>query len=124
MALPLGIYAASRPGRAGDLAINLAAFAGISMPPFWLAILLIILFAVPLGASCRRAAWAMAELGDRLRHLVLPVLTLAIVSVGGLLRYVRAGDARGDRPGFHPHRARQGRRPDFACSSATRSATR
>ncbi len=90
VALPLGIYAASRPGRAGDVAVNLAAFAGISMPVFWLAILLIILFAATwriLPAS----GMGEAELGDRLRHLLLPVLTLAIVSAGGLLRYVRAG---------------------------------
>jgi peptide/nickel transport system permease protein len=90
VALPLGVYAASRAGRAGDLAVNLGAFAGISMPVFWLAILLIILFAATwriLPAS----GMGEAELGDRLRHLVLPVLTLSIASAGGLLRYVRAG---------------------------------
>ena len=90
VALPLGIFAASRPGRAGDVAVNLVAFAGISMPVFWLAILLIILFAATwriLPAS----GMGETELGDRLRHLLLPVLTLAIVSAGGLLRYVRAG---------------------------------
>lgn len=90
VALPLGIFAATRPGRAGDVAVNLFAFAGISMPVFWLAILLIILFAATwqiLPAS----GMGEATPGDRLLHLVLPVLTLSIVSAGGLLRYVRAG---------------------------------
>lgn len=89
IALPLGIYAATRPGRAGDGAVNLLAFAGISIPSFWLAILLIILFAATwklLPAS------GMGEggLGDRLRHLILPVAVLTAASAGALTRYVRA----------------------------------
>ncbi|MEX2299045.1 MAG: ABC transporter permease [Dongiaceae bacterium] len=89
LALPLGMLAAWRSGRPLDHAINLVAFAGISVPQFWLAILAIILFAVVLG-------WLPAGgMGDgsfegTLRHLVLPVVTLAIASAGGILRYVRA----------------------------------
>src|SRR3546814_17512920 len=48
IALPAGIYAATRPQSPIDPAINLVAFAGISVPPFWLAILPIIPFAVTL----------------------------------------------------------------------------
>ncbi|MGE3231355.1 MAG: ABC transporter permease [Hyphomicrobium sp.] len=88
IALPLGIYAAIRPGRPGDAAVNLFAFAGISIPSFWLAILFIILFAATwklLPAS------GMGEgFGDRLRHLLLPVAVLTIASTGALTRYVRA----------------------------------
>jgi peptide/nickel transport system permease protein len=66
------------------------AFAGISVPPFWLAILLIILFAVTLGwlpaggMSDGRDFW-----GD-LRYLVLPVIALTIATVGGIIRFLRA----------------------------------
>src|SRR3546814_12734511 len=49
IALPAGNHAATRPQSPHDHAINLVAFAGISVPPFWLAILLIILLAVNLG---------------------------------------------------------------------------
>jgi peptide/nickel transport system permease protein len=89
LALPLGMLAAWRSGRPLDHAINIVAFAGISVPQFWLAILAIILFAVILG-------WLPAGgMGDgsiegTLRHLILPVATLAIASAGGILRYVRA----------------------------------
>jgi peptide/nickel transport system permease protein len=91
LALPLGLMAAVRPRSGLDHAINLAAFAGISIPPFWLAILLIILFAVILGWL---PAGGMGETGDgfwvRLAYLVLPVATLTLATVGGLIRFLRA----------------------------------
>jgi peptide/nickel transport system permease protein len=89
IAMPAGIAAALRPQSASDNAINLLAFAGISIPPFWLAILLIILFAVVLGWL---PAGGMGEpgLASKLQHLVLPVATLTLVTVGGIVRFVRA----------------------------------
>src|SRR5690606_19456676 len=81
--------AAQRSGRLSDQAINLVAFAGISMPQFWLAILAIILFAVVLG-WLPASGMGNGSLGDTLRHLILPVVTLAIASIGGLVRYMRA----------------------------------
>jgi peptide/nickel transport system permease protein len=61
LALPLGMWAAARPRGVIDHAINFIAFAGISVPPFWLAILLIMLFAVTLGWL---PAGGMGETGD------------------------------------------------------------
>jgi len=89
IALPLGVAAARRPGSAFDVGVNLAAFAGTSLPPFWLAILLILLFAVTLGWL---PAGGMGEggFGDRLRHMILPVIALSVASVAGLLRHIRA----------------------------------
>ena len=49
IALPLGIWAAARPRSRADYLVNLFCFAGISTPTFWLALLLISLFAVKLG---------------------------------------------------------------------------
>jgi peptide/nickel transport system permease protein len=92
LALGLGIAAARRPGSWLDRAINLFCFAGVSMPTFWLALLLILLFAATLGwlpASGVGLAGA-GGLGDRLRHLILPVATLSLASVGSYTRYVRA----------------------------------
>ena len=89
LALPAGVLAARKPGGWLDGAVNLIAFAGISLPPFWLAILLIILFSVTLG-------WLPAGgMGDgsfasSAQHLILPALTLTLASVGGHLRYLRA----------------------------------
>ena len=91
IALPCGLWAAVRPRTVTDTAINLAAFAGISVPPFWLAILLIILFAVVLGwLPAGGMPSSGAGLGAGPAYLVLPVATLTIVTVGGIIRFVRA----------------------------------
>ncbi len=92
IAIPAGVWAAARPGSLRDGAINLFAFAGISVPPFWLAILIIILFAViwrvlPASGTATVGADGLA---DRATYLVLPVLTLTIVTVGSQLRFVRS----------------------------------
>jgi peptide/nickel transport system permease protein len=89
IALPAGAIAARRSGGPADHAINLLAFAGISMPQFWLAILAIILFAVQLR-WLPAGGMGDGSIGSLLGHSVLPVATLAVASVGGLLRYVRA----------------------------------
>jgi peptide/nickel transport system permease protein len=107
IAIPAGTIAAMRPHSVTDGAINMVAFAGISVPPFWLAILLIILFAVTWGilpaggtGSAGSELDGLAWLADRARHLVLPVLTLTLVSSGALIRYVRASMAEALRQDF------------------------
>ena len=92
IALPAGIAAATRPRSLLDSAVNLGAFAGISVPPFWLAILLIILFAVTLEWFPAGGMTDPGEGGllDQLHHLVLPVIALTLARVGGIIRYVRA----------------------------------
>ncbi len=92
VALPAGVWVARRPGGRADRWVNLFCFAGISVPPFWLAILLIMLFAVklgllPAGGVPTRAG---AGIGDHIAHLALPVLTLALLQIGGYLRFMRA----------------------------------
>ena len=92
LALPAGIAAALRPRTWLDYCLNLLAFAGISVPSFWLALLLILLFSVELGwlpASGTQSV-GVDRLGDRLAHLVLPVLTLTALTAGGVLRFTRA----------------------------------
>jgi peptide/nickel transport system permease protein len=92
IAVPAGIQAARRPGTWIDQTINLLCFAGISVPPFWLALLLILLFAVSLGALPASGMGTIGEDGlfDRARYMVLPILTLSAASVAGYTRHVRA----------------------------------
>src|SRR3546814_4341329 len=90
IALPAGIYAATRPQSPIDHAINLVAFAGISVPPFWLAILLIILFAVTLGWLPAGGMGEGRDAWSDLRYLVLPVVALTIATVGSIIRFMRA----------------------------------
>jgi len=92
LALVLGILAARRPNSGLDAAINLFCFAGVSVPTFWLALVLILIFAAGFGwlpASGVTSAGS-SDVGDRLRHLILPVATLSLASAGGYTRYVRA----------------------------------
>jgi peptide/nickel transport system permease protein len=92
LALGLGTAAARRPNSRLDAAINLFSFAGVSMPTFWLALILILVFAAGLGwlPASGIATAGTSGLGDRLSHLVLPVATLTLASIGGYTRYVRA----------------------------------
>jgi peptide/nickel transport system permease protein len=92
LAFLLGIVSALRPGGIVDGAVSMFAFAGISVPVFWLAIVLQLVFAVrwhllPAGGASTvgdDSVWDLA------RHLVLPVVTLALASAGQFTRFVRA----------------------------------
>ena len=96
IALPLGIWAAARPRSAVDYLINLFCFAGISVPTFWLALLLISLFAVNLGwlpaggmADPRAGTPFLAAVGQNIKFAVLPVITLSLVQLGVYTRFMR-----------------------------------
>ena len=93
IAIPAGVIAARRQNSRLDHVINLLCFAGISVPVFWLALMLIILFSVMmpmLPASGIASVGGGGGLWDAARHLVLPVATLTIFSVGSYTRFVRA----------------------------------
>ena len=94
-ALSLGLYAASQHGRAGDVAVMTAGQVGLALPNFWLAILLILLFAVKLqwvGAG-GFPGWSNDDgggLGAGLKALLLPALALACVQAAILARVTRS----------------------------------
>ncbi len=91
LAIPTGMLAAKRIHSLTDYAINLFCFAGISIPAFWLALMLILVFSVLLGWLPANAN-PLGEVGfiDKVKGLVLPVVTLSLVSIGGVTRYVRS----------------------------------
>jgi peptide/nickel transport system permease protein len=91
VALPIGILAALRPRGVFDTVANLVAFVGLSMPTFWLGIMLIMLFAVTFGwLPAGGVPQTGAGLAETLRHMALPVATLAVGTVGQYTRYMRA----------------------------------
>jgi peptide/nickel transport system permease protein len=92
VALPLGILAALKPRSLLDHAVNLLAFASVSLPVFWLGLMLIVVFAVRLGwlPAGGMETIGGGGLGDRLAHLVLPVATLALAGIGQFARHMRA----------------------------------
>lgn len=79
-----GVIAATRRNTARDLGISGAAVFGVSMPTYWLGIMLIILFAVHL----RVLPAAGSEQGPV--SLVLPAITLALFSMGLIARQTRS----------------------------------
>jgi len=97
IAIPLGILAATRQYSKTDYAVTVAALAGISLPTFFFATLLKLIFSVKLGwfdlyglvgrDFHRLSPWG--QLLDMAHHLVLPIVTLVVVSVGPLMRYTR-----------------------------------
>ncbi|MDR1767916.1 MAG: ABC transporter permease [Propionibacteriaceae bacterium] len=91
VALPAGMAAALKRRRWPGFAISAAGQLGMSVPAFWLGILLVMVFAVGLGWLPANGYVPLgANPGQWLSHLVLPVATLALVQAAVLLRYVRS----------------------------------
>ncbi|MFN3720118.1 MAG: ABC transporter permease [Rhizobium rhizophilum] len=87
-----GVVSAVRQFGWADRVITFLVLAGISMPSFWLGLLLIYLFAVHwrvLPASGMYAVYGGGDLSDLLLHLILPAVTLAVVAAGVIARLTR-----------------------------------
>lgn len=90
LALTLGILAAARHNRLGDVLVMTASQVGISIPSFWFGILLVLLFAVHLGwfSAGGFAGWSDPVAG--FKSLVLPSVALAVVQAAILTRITRS----------------------------------
>lgn len=96
VAVPLGVYAAVHKGKLTDYLLNLFAFAGISIPSFWLALILILMFAVKAGLLPAGGTYSVGQdlegfalVWDRIKYLILPVLSLSFMQIGTFVRYTR-----------------------------------
>lgn len=93
LAIPLGIISALKRHTWLDYAATLLASLGVAAPPFWLGIMLIVVFAVELGWL---PTGGMRVLGEPetpltlLRHLTLPAIVLATFTMAQLARYTRS----------------------------------
>jgi peptide/nickel transport system permease protein len=83
LAIPLGVLAALKPGRALDRFTVVISMSGLSIPQFLLGLLLILIFAVKLHLL------PAFGVGDW-KHFILPVVTLAFPAVGRLAMIVRS----------------------------------
>ncbi|MND13686.1 Nickel transport system permease protein NikB [compost metagenome] len=90
--VPLGIWAARHRDRPADFIVRAIAFLGVSMPNFWLAFLLVMLFSVYLQ-------WLPALGYGGWRHLILPAASIALMSLAINARLLRASmlEAAGQR---------------------------
>lgn len=91
IAIPFGTWAALREGRAADNTIRVVSQFGISVPDFWMGILLIALFSTYLGWLPSSGYRSPADgFVPWLSHLVLPAITVGVVTGAIMTRYVRA----------------------------------
>ncbi|MBD8187340.1 ABC transporter permease [Pseudomonas viridiflava] len=89
--IPTGIISAVRKGTAVDYGANVVALSGISIPHFWLGILLIMVFAVKLQWLPASGFVPVGEdLGQNLKTLVLPAFVLGAGLSGILMRHTRS----------------------------------
>lgn len=93
----LGVVSAIRQGERTDRIITLGSLVMLSIPGFWLALMLVLVFSVELGwlptSQTRSMDYAFMSAGeqvlDRVRHLILPLAVLGVASSAGTVRYMR-----------------------------------
>ena len=83
LGVPLGVLSAVKRGTAWDYIGRFTATFGQALPPFWLGIMLILLFAVQLE-------WLPLGRQGGIDHLILPAITLGWLAAAGILRLVRS----------------------------------
>lgn len=93
VALPIGVFSAVRQYSFADNVVTVISFLGISIPSFWLAILLILAFSVklhwlPTGGT--QTVGKSFSLLDHLKHLILPLAVLTLIRTAGWSRYLRS----------------------------------
>jgi peptide/nickel transport system permease protein len=98
IALPIGIYAAARKYTTGDYLASFIGFAGLAVPNFLLALLIMYgafsIFGMSVGglfsADYVNAPWSFARVGDLLSHIWIPALVVGLGGTASLIRIMRA----------------------------------
>jgi peptide/nickel transport system permease protein len=93
VAVPLGVLAAVRRNTVWDTVGSAVSLFGVSFPSFWLGIMLILLFSESfrlLPPSGLSEYGREGELGARLRHAILPTLTLGLIQMAAFMRFTRS----------------------------------
>jgi peptide/nickel transport system permease protein len=97
VAIPIGIYAATHQYKLGDNVATLVGMAGLSIPDFMLALVLMVVaqrfFGFSVGGLFSReyidAPWSIGKFVDLLKHLWVPVFIVGISGTAGLMRIMR-----------------------------------
>lgn len=99
VAIPLGVYAGANPGKPASRAVMAGSLVGISLPGFWLGMVLIFVVAVKLqwlpssgrGPTTEWLGMRVSFLSwDGFKHLILPAITLSVGTLAILMRIIRA----------------------------------
>lgn len=92
IAIPLGLWAGLRKNKRSDNIISLISYLGISIPPFWLAMIGIILFSLKLHLlpSGGMHTVNVNTAADLLWHMILPAFVLSLNNMAIFTRYIRS----------------------------------
>lgn len=91
IAFPLGIYAATHAGRASDAIVRIISQAGVSVPDFWMALLLILGLSATLQVLPSSGYVPITEDPvEWLRHVAIPAITVGLIAGSIMTRYVRS----------------------------------
>ncbi|MBP1754887.1 MAG: ABC-type dipeptide/oligopeptide/nickel transport system, permease component, partial [Firmicutes bacterium] len=93
IAVPAGIYSAVHQYSVGDYTLVSLSFLGTSIPGFFLALILIYVFTIKLGwlpSSGMSTLGTEQSMGDVVKHMILPVVVLAVSMAGTNIRYIRS----------------------------------
>jgi len=97
----IGIYSAVKQYTRTDYTLTFLSFVGISLPNFWLGVMLILLFSVKMGIFKTYYDTTLTLFSlENLKALVLPVMTLGTGMVAGYVRYTRSAMLDNLRKGF------------------------
>ena len=99
VAIPIGVFSAVKQYSTLDYAATTFSFIGVSMPVFWLGLMMIILFSIrfqewglpslPSGGVMSLRGAGAGTVGDRLVHLIMPSITLALLYMAAWSRFMR-----------------------------------
>ena len=90
--IPLGVISAIKPYSLTDTLISIVSFVSVSIPSFWFGIVLILIFSVQLRMLPSAGMYTVGadfSIGDRLSHLLMPTIVLALFLMANLSRYTR-----------------------------------
>lgn len=90
LAIPIGVFTATRAQRGARYVVNVFTMLGISVPTFWTGLMVIMIFAGRLGWIPAGGRGRPDDLLSQLHHLIAPALVLALVSMAGFARYIHS----------------------------------
>ena len=97
VAVPIGIYSATRQYSVGDYLSTVVGFVGLATPNFLLALILMFFFYKYLGLSTgglfspeyQTLPWSLGKVWDMMKHLPIPIIVIGTAGTAGLIRVVR-----------------------------------
>jgi peptide/nickel transport system permease protein len=128
LAFAMGTVAAYHVGRATDRVVTAAAVVGVSIPNYWLGIVLVIVFAVELGLMPATGMGSRGSAGfnmldwEQAKYAILPTFTMVLVPLGIIMRTTRSSVAEALNQDFVEMLRAKGLGPTAVLRHAVRNA--